>query len=224
MSYMTVRQTAEAAKAIYKNNDFEGFTMLGGFFDPKNNDRLGWAKEGDAGGGSAGIYKYNVGKDMFILSFRGSKGGKDWKVDDVQIGLNMTVDRASDCIKYARQLQWQYQGAFILVAGHSLGGFLAQVVGVECDLPFITYNAPPAGRAFSGSRAAKRFDKGVNLRVNWDPVSRAPGRHIGPLITMPHVGMKLHDAHTSAAFMRSIDQAAYKDLPAMAFITAANRH
>ena len=42
--------------AIYKNNDFEGFTLMGGFFDPKNTNRFGWDKEGDAGGASAGIY------------------------------------------------------------------------------------------------------------------------------------------------------------------------
>jgi hypothetical protein len=222
MTLMTVRHTAEAAKAIYKNNDFEGFTQLGGFFDPKNNDRLGWKKDGDAGGGSAGIYRFNNGTDQFILSFRGSKGGKDWKVDDVQIARSITVDRASDCIKYARQLQWQYPRAFILVTGHSLGGYLAQVVGVECDMAFITYNAPPAGNAFSGSWAASKFRKGVNLRVKWDPVSAAPGRHIGPLITLPHVGMNITDAHTSASFMRSIEQARYKDNPAMAFITGQN--
>lgn len=222
MSFMTVRHTAEAAKAIYKNNDFENFTQLGGFFDPKNDDRLGWSKEGDAGGGSAGIYKYMVGKDQFILSFRGSKGGKDWKVDDVQIARAITVDRASDCIKYAKQLQWQHPNAFILVTGHSLGGYLAQIIGVECDMAFITYNAPPAGRAFSGSSAAGKFKKGVNLRVNWDPVSRGPGQHIGPLITMPHLGMNLTDAHTGASFMRSVEQAKFRDNVAMAFITRQN--
>ncbi len=219
---MTVLHTAEAAKAIYKNNDFQHYTQLGGFFDPKNDDRLGWNKKDDAGGGSAGIYKFNGGIEQYILSFRGSKGGKDWKVDDMQIAAAMTVDRASDCIKYAQQLQWQYPKAFILVAGHSLGGYLAQVVGVECDMPFVTYNAPPAGRALSGSIAATKFKKGVNLRVNWDPVSRAPGSHIGPLITLPHVGMNVADAHTSAAFMKAINKAAFRDTVAMAWITRQN--
>jgi hypothetical protein len=222
MSFMTVLHTAEAAKAIYKNNDFEGHTLLGGFFDPKNDDRLGWSKEGDAGGGSAGVYKNNGGKDQYILSYRGSKGGKDWKVDDLQIARNITVDRASDCIGYARQVQAQYKGAFILVVGHSLGGFLAQVVGVECDLPFITYNAPPAGRALTGSVAAAKFKKGVNLRVNWDPVSRAPGRHVGPLITIPHYGNNVFDAHTGAAFLKSVERSNFKSNVAMAFITRQN--
>jgi hypothetical protein len=222
MAYMNVLDTALAAKNIYKNLDFEGFTLLGGFFDPKNDDRMGWAKEGDAGGGSGGIYKYNNGDNQFILSFRGSKGDKDWKVDDVQIAFNKTVDRASDCIKYARQLQWQYPKAFILVVGHSLGGFLAQVVGVECDMAFITYNAPPAGRALSGVPAAQNFKKGVNLRVNWDPVSRAPGRHIGPLITIPHYGANIANAHTGAAFVKSVERSSWKSNTAMAFITRQN--
>jgi hypothetical protein len=221
MTYMTVRHTAEAAKAIYKNNDFEGYTQLGGFFDPKNDDRLGFHKENDAGGGSAGIYKYKIAAEQYILSFRGSKGGKDWKVDDVQIARSITIDRASDCIGYANQIKAQYPKAFILVTGHSLGGYLAQIIGVECDLAFITYNSPPAGNAFAGN-AAHKFKKGVNFRVNWDPVSRAPGQHIGPLITLPHVGMNVANAHTSAAFMKSMEQAKFKDTIAMAFITRQN--
>ena len=83
MAYMTVMHTANAAKAIYKNNDFEGFTLLGGFFDPKNDDRLGWAKDGDAGGGSSGIYKFNGGKDQFILSFH--------EVEDSAISLASVI-------------------------------------------------------------------------------------------------------------------------------------
>lgn len=221
MANMTVMHTAKAAAAIYGNDDFEGCTLLGGFFDPKNDDRLGWAKDGDAGGGSAGIYKFNGGKDQFILSFRGSAGAKDWKVDDVQIARNQTVDRASDCIKYARQIQRQYSGAFILVVGHSLGSFLAQMVGVECDMPFITYNAPGAGQALSAAGKSPRFKKGVNLRVNWDPVSKS-GRHIGPLITIPHYGFNIFNAHMSAAFVPSVDRSNFKDDVAMAFITRQN--
>ena len=223
MPDMTVLHTAEAAKSIYKNNDFEGFTQLGGFFDPKNEDRLGWSKEGDAGGGSAGIYRYNGAAQQYILAFRGSKGGKDWKVDDLQIGLRMTVDRASDCIEYAKRLQWQYAGAFILVTGHSLGGFLAQCVGLVCDLPFITYNAPPAGSVYKGTGLVSKFKKGVNLRINWDPVSRAPGRHIGPLITLPHVGNNVMNAHTNGAITKSMAQASYRNTEAMTFITARNK-
>lgn len=222
MSHITVKHTAEAAKAIYKNNDFPGGVQLGGFFDPKNDDRLGWNKDGDGGGGSAGFYRFSNGADQYILSFRGSKGAKDWKIDDVQIGMNTEVDRAHDCIEYARSMKAAYPRAFIMVTGHSLGGFLAQVVGVMCDLPFITYNAPPAGRALAHAPGLNKFRKGVNLRVNWDPVSRAPGRHVGPLITLPHVGMNILNAHMSASFMKAVDRARFRDDIAMTFITRQN--
>ena len=76
MIVATVLHSAEAAKAIYKNNDFQGYTLLGGFFDPKNDDRLGWKEDGDAGGASGGVHKYNNAKNQYIVSFRGSKGGK----------------------------------------------------------------------------------------------------------------------------------------------------
>lgn len=233
-TYMTVLHAAAAAKAIYKNldgddeNDADGLTLLGGFFDPKNDDRLGWHKDKgggtkDAGGGSAGIYRFTPAKDQFILSYRGSKGAKDWKVDDVQIGLNnQQVDRAHDCILYAMQCKEQYKGAQILVVGHSLGGFLAQVVGVVCDMPFITFNAPGAGRAL-GTKAALSFKRGANLRVNWDPVSRVPGQHIGPLITIPHYGVNIFNAHTGAAFMKSVKRSRFCNQEAISFIDEVNR-
>ena len=218
MRYLTVLDTANAAKSIYKNDDCDRLTLTGGFFDPKNNDRLGWQKAGDAGGGSGGLYRFVAGTNKFIISFRGSKGDKDWLTDDRQIALNWTVDRASDCIKYAKGIKSSNPGADIVVVGHSLGGFLAQMVGAMCDLPFVTYNAPPAGRQVSAAKA-----RGINIRVSWDPVSRAIGRHVGPLISLPHYGSNILDAHTSAAYIKSVKKSKYCDLPVHAVITAANR-
>lgn len=224
VSYITVMHTAQAADKIYSNDDFDDYTLLGGFFDPKNDDRLGWAKAGDAGGGSAGFYRYNRGAKQFILCFRGSAGSKDFTVDDVQIVRNISVDRVSDCIAYAKRVQAQNPGSFILVAGHSLGGFLAQVVGVECDMPFISYNAPGAGAYLSRTMRYRKFDRGVNFRINWDPVSRGVGHHVGPLITLPHYGWKIWDAHMGVAYLQSVERSAFKDNAAMAFITRQNMY
>ena len=218
MGYLTLLDTANAAKSIYKNADCDRLTLTGGFFDPKNNDRLGWQKAGDAGGGSGGLYEFNAGTNKFIISFRGSKGDKDWHTDDRQIALNWTVDRASDCIKYAKGIKASKPGADIVVVGHSLGGFLAQMVGAMCDLPFVTYNAPPAGRQTSAPNA-----RGINIRVNWDPVSRAFGKHVGPLISLPHYGGNIFDAHTSAAYIKSVKESKFCDLPVHTVITVANR-
>jgi hypothetical protein len=234
--FIIVSDTAKAAKAIYKNVDFEGYTLLGGFFDPKNTNRFGWEKEGDAGGASAGIYKFNGHKDMYILSYRGSSnspftkgdGRKDWTVDDAALAAGITPERAADCVGYAEQLKKQYAGAFILVVGHSLGGYLAQVVGVKCDLPFITYNAPPALGTFSGNLAdgtrALKFKLGLNFRIDWDPVSKFTlGSHVGPVIVLPHVGINILDAHTNDAIEKSMARSKYADMVAMALITAANK-
>jgi hypothetical protein len=241
MSHITVRDTALAAASIYGNDDFEGATLLGGFFDPKNDFAMGWESEGTfaktirtrftrkpeppptQAGGSGGIYRYTKGKDQYILSYRGSHGGKDWLTDDRQIGMNFTVDRLSSCIDYAEQVKKQYKGAFIMVTGHSLGGFLAQMVGVMCGMPFVTYNAPPASRALSGVRGVSKFKDGINLRVSWDPVSKAPGNHIGPLVTLPHYGFNVFDAHGSSAFLESVEKSGFADNVARAFITRNNR-
>jgi hypothetical protein len=227
VSYVTILHAAKATESIYGNDDFDDFTLTGGFFDTKNDDRLGWAKDGDAGGASGGLYRYIVNPNHFILCFRGSMGSKDFKVDDAQIVMNKIkatrVDRVDDCIAYAMQVKGQHPGASILVTGHSLGGFLAQVVGVKCDLPFITFNAPGASNFLKGNAAFKnktntKFQNGVNFRVSWDPVSSGAGDHIGPLITLPHHGWNVFDAHMGVAYLKSVERSVYKDKPAIAYV------
>lgn len=222
-SLMTVMDAARAADAIYSNADFEGYTQLGGFFDPKNKDALAIGDQ-NAGGGSGGVYRFNKGAGQYMLSFRGTvMGSKDMYVDDVQAAFEFRVDRAADCIAYAQQVKSQYPGAIILVTGHSLGGFLAQVVGVECDLPFITFNASPASRALVNTPAAYGYRTGVNLRVKWDPgASMAAGRHIGPVVTIPHYGINILNAHKMSAMLVSLERSEFRDTGAIPFISRQN--
>jgi len=232
VSYITILDCAEGAKAIYKNVDFANFRLTGGFFDPKNTPRFGWAKDGDAGGASTGLYKFEKQSSMYMVSFRGSAGkphkdGKDWLDDDVSIALGRMPDRTNDALKYTQNIKQQYPNAFIILVGHSLGGHLAQVIGVMCNLPFITFNAPPALGSWSGKlangEAVRKFKLGLNFRVNWDPVSKASGKHVGPLQTLPHQGLNITNAHGGAAVVKAVKASGLGGLPAMGAITMANR-
>lgn len=144
-------------------------------------------------------------------------GSKVWLTDNRQIALNWIVDRGSDCIRHAKDQVASHPGADIIVVGHSLGGLLAQMVGAKCSLPFVTYNAPPAGRALHAPKA-----RGLNISINRGPVSRAVGYHIGPLISLPHYGSNIFDAHTSAAYLKSLKKSKFCNAPIHATITAAN--
>jgi hypothetical protein len=137
---ITVYDSVHAVANIYKNTDFSGYKLTQGRYDPKN---------GAVGleGYHMGLYQHLAFPKNFIISFRGSAKGKltkDWVVDDRQIGQGQLPDRANDAYEYRLFLRTKLRDGKILLAGHSLGGWLAQYCGFKCGLPFITYNAPPA--------------------------------------------------------------------------------
>ena len=223
---ITVFDCALGIKAIYKNEDFENFQLMQGFYDPKN------SAVGDAAY-SIGVYKYLPNPDTFMLSIRGSAKSfttKDWTDDDASIGLGRLPDRTNDSQDYTRKIvrlyRQLYEDPFIIIVGHSLGGFIAQYLGVVCSLPFITFNAPPALRAFGGKfpdgTQARNFKLGLNFRVNYDPVSKAPGKHVGPLVTLPLGGQKHAGAHKAGAVVESCSQAGYRDRSAEGEIARRN--
>lgn len=98
------------------------------------------------------------------------------------------------------------------LTGHSLGGGLAQMIGAEFKVPFVTFNAPGTKRSyrdlgigvpgihseismrqFSKSLAKSdklpMYAKWLNVRSNGDAISRATGAHIGDVISIPsHCG------------------------------------
>jgi putative lipase involved disintegration of autophagic bodies len=177
-----------------------------------------------------GLYKYLAGLNTYMLSMRGSAGGlttKDWMDDDVSIGLGRLPDRTTDALKYTRKIQQAYPGAVIIIVGHSLGGHLAQYCGVMCNLPFITFNAPPALGVFTGKlpdgTRVDGFKLGLNFRVNYDPVSKISGDHVGPLVTLPLNGQKHGAAHTSQVVINSVIASGLGNHGAMAEITTRNR-
>ncbi len=223
MAFTTVLDCAKGVKAIYKNENFDGYELLRGFYDGKNKD-LGMEAY------SVGLYKHLASLNTFMLSMRGSAKGittKDWMDDDVSIALGRTPDRTTDALKYTQKIQNAYPGAVIIIVGHSLGGHLAQYCGVRCNLPFVTFNAPPALGIFTGKlpdgTRVDGFKLGLNFRVNYDPVSRISGSHVGPLVTLPLNGQKHKDAHLSQAVINSVIASGLGDHGAMAEIAVRNR-
>jgi hypothetical protein len=180
------------------------------------------------GGYSFGVYRSLADATVIILSIRSSAGGlttKDWTDDDLSIGLRKLPDRTNDAVIYATRTASANQHCSIMVTGHSLGGFIAQYGGVGLSLPFVTFNAPPAlkkfGGKFPGGLSSAGFKEGLNYRVNYDPVSLAPGKHVGPLVTLPLAGLPHKSAHTSSTVINSVKQSGFA---AMAGMHEISRH
>lgn len=218
---ITILDCAEAASAVYKNLDFPNWVLIRGIYDPKN---TAVREEGY----SIGMYSRFGIPDLYIISARGSAKGKltkDWTDDDVSIGMGRTPDRYAAAVAFTRATMQRFPGTYIVV-GHSLGGHIAQMVGVMCDLHFVTFNAPPAIGTWSGRLPngvnPSQFKKGLNYRVNYDPVSKISGKHVGPLVTLRLYGKAIAGAHQKKTYVNSVKMEGIGGLDAFAAIAGRN--
>jgi hypothetical protein len=69
-------------------------------------------------------------------------------VADAAIGVGIVSDQFKDAFRFAQSVISRYHGAKITVAGHSLGGGLAQAVGATLGLETFAFNSSPVPNHF----------------------------------------------------------------------------
>ena len=132
-------------------------------------------------------------------------------LDDLRIGLRVMPNQANSARKLVRAAKGIAGGRRVSVTGHSLGGGLAQAVGVWEEVPFVTFNAPAMKHVMKAANVnvfkpqvmlrtikAKSADdtSGVNFRIRGlgqdgvvrdDPVSvhGIAGGHVGMVVDLP---------------------------------------
>lgn len=154
--------------------------------------------------------------DDVVVGICGTNPGKTGKfiadlAADAKIGLRILPNQctaARQLVKMAKQIA---AGRRVFVCGHSLGGGLAQVVGVWEQVPFVTFNAPAMKHVLRAAHfnifkpqmmlrtiKAKSADdtSGVNFRIRGmgsDGVVRTDmvslhglaGGHVGMVVDLP---------------------------------------
>ena len=89
---------------------------------------------------------YDLAKNEYVLSFRGTDDGWDW-VDNLGQGLlGITTAQYSKAMNLAEKLKVQLApnlatGATLVTAGHSLGGGLATAAALKIDAQAYVFNA-----------------------------------------------------------------------------------
>ena len=169
-------------------------------FDDGTIDTLAAAKTGFHGG----CY---VKDDMAAIVFAGTnaRSMKDLVADVRMVcgQIPSQAQRAADLIQTYGSWAKSHAGVkTFIVAGHSLGGALTQLVATAQDLPFVTFNAyGTLALAKDGSNAIgqvakwqKGEAKGINVRDTNDPVSKA-SEHIGKVVSLAF-GSAITGAHS----------------------------
>lgn len=133
---------AQLADAIY---DFDNVTV--GSWDLIESN-------GKSSGMDAGVFR-NRDTNELALVFRGTetcnfpcsfKELEDTARDaiaDAAIGIGTVSDQFKDAFRFAQSVIGRYPGVKITVAGHSLGGGLAQAVGSTLGLETFAFNSSP---------------------------------------------------------------------------------
>jgi len=127
-----------------------------------------------------------------VIAFKGTKPSM---VSDLTADLKIVCEaiprQAYQAIAIAGVWQGRLAGAKVTMVGHSLGGGIAQIVGITTGIRFVTFNAPGMWTNAIGVCAFKRLantlQRGMNM-IKWgDPVGNF-GKHIGDTTRVRSMG------------------------------------
>jgi hypothetical protein len=193
----------------------DGPLVLGGFKCQE------WSHQEN--GFEGGIYIADNRQDT-IVAFAGTDPEDGDLRADAQLALRFKPEQVRSARAMLNAAQQVRQGRLSLT-GHSLGGALAQVLGLEKDLPFVTFNAPgmlettepsPVARVVQLIQVIKGSGNepvtvpkanGVNYRFAHDLVSRW-GTHIGKVVVLDAQGggpFNPYKAHQCTSLIRFLE-------------------
>jgi hypothetical protein len=121
-----------------------------------------------------------------VIAYKGTKPSQVSDLTaDIKLAMGFVPTQAKDALKATVDWTKQLGGKKFTITGHSLGGALAQVVGLQTGINFVTFNAPgmknqSKGLASSQTGGDAKGGQGLNLRTggSFAPIA-ALGEHIG---------------------------------------------
>lgn len=127
-------------------------------------------------------YRKYSGGDV-VIAFKGTRPVQASDLlADLKLVLEMIPKQAYEAIKHTTDWMGQLKAPRVTLVGHSLGGGIAQVVGITGDIRFVTFNAPGMWTNTVGLCAFKKLKNTTKAGVNWikwgDAVGNF-GKHIG---------------------------------------------
>jgi len=111
-----------------------------------------YESDADHDGFYAAYYIYNGNEQEGIIAFRGSDDIYDFCYHDFKISMGIYPKSYSKAQEFLKQVNKRYSPKFLAFTGHSLGGALAQLIGIDYNKskinnfsPVVCFNAPQVG-------------------------------------------------------------------------------
>lgn len=125
-------------------------------------------------------FRKKEGGDV-VIAFRGTACGADF-LSDAKLSAWGIPMRCHEAIRLTEVWKKHYKGRPVTLTGHSLGGAIAQVVGIFTDTRFVTFNAPGMWTNCVGVCAFPKLmntlSRGMNF-IKWGDTIGNFGKHIG---------------------------------------------
>jgi hypothetical protein len=127
-----------------------------------------------------------------VIAFKGTKPSMmSDLLADLRLSMYGMPRQAVDALRHTIEWKGDFQGLDVTLVGHSLGGAIAQVVGILTDTRFVTFNAPGMWSNAVGICALPKLINttrcGMNF-IKWgDPIGNF-GKHIGDTTRVRSIG------------------------------------
>lgn len=164
----------------------------------------------------ARVFKRDKGSEI-VVAFKGTnpKMAADLTAD-LRLVVNQIPLQAYVALVLTHRWLAGYGTARKSLVGHSLGGAIAQVVGIRTGIRFVTFNAPGMLEQASGiipyglGRLVRllgggHLDAGVNYRRSWDAVGNF-GAHIGRRVELEGGDTGLVSGHGIAGVVDVVEK------------------
>ena len=148
------------------------------YADSRRGSRVfGWTRQNFLGDPENGFFAAAYQNDHLrktVIAYRGSGGDTgDWTMSG-NLGNFLGIRTSGSQMNTALRFYDAYAGVIpagqLSVCGHSLGGFLAAMVGLEKSVPAICFDRPTLG--YSALRVTSSSTSNLfNFRADFDPVS-----------------------------------------------------